>query len=193
MANRIKILLKRPNTQTTNSTPVQLAKTHSTHIGTYAIKEWKLRSPQPCLTSRPSCKSSVCVCVENQHVVYIIPNRYSKRYRSAVVSQTCQIGLSSACVFFRVENYFHLVYNMFLKSMFKDFSNDVLIETNSQLLWKLCSKQSSILHVCCSQTVPRFMSWGAVCSKKSFLHMCDTFLERTYKDLSNDVRSEVHA
>ena len=61
------------------------------------------------------------------------------------------------CVF-QGENYFHLMYNMFLKSMFKDFSNDVLIETNSQLLWKLCSKQSSILHVCCSQTVPRFMS-----------------------------------
>ena len=30
-------------------------------------------------------------------------------------------------MFFRVENYFHLMYNMFLKSMFKDFSNDVLI------------------------------------------------------------------
>jgi hypothetical protein len=37
------------------------------------------------------------------------------------------------------------MYNTFLKSTFKGPSNDGLVETNSQLLQKLCSKQSSVL------------------------------------------------
>ena len=83
---------------------------------------------------------------------------------------------------------------MFLKSMFKDFSNDVLIETNKltiivEVMFK--TKFDSPCMLFTNSTKVYVMRGGV--SKKSFLHMCDTFLERTYKGLSNDVRSEVHA
>ena len=98
MANRIKILLKRPNTQKTNSTPVQLAKTHSTQVHT-------LSRSGNCVPLNHASQvdrlvKALCVCVENQHVVYIIPNRYSKRYdRQWLVKRVILDYRAHVCVF----------------------------------------------------------------------------------------------